>query len=93
MLKINIQNIKIQNNLFFSYRNVFLFFYFFKKIITISYYNIYLNFLKFSFFKIKNKLKILNTDNVNTDNVFKEENDISADFVKLYSLLIYKKNN
>jgi len=93
MLKINIQNINIQNNFFFSYKKVFLFFYFFKKIITISYYNIYLNFLKFSFFKSKNNINNLNTDSTNTDHVFKTKNKLSTEFIKLYSLLIYTKNN
>lgn len=93
MLKINIQNLSIRHNIFFSYKKIFLFFYFFKKIITISYYNVYLNFLKFSFFKTKNNIDDLNTDNVTTDNLFKNKNKLSTEFIKMYSLLTYTKNN
>lgn len=90
---LNINNLNIKNNIFFAYKNVFLFFYFFKKIITISYYNIYLNFLKFSFFKKKNNINNLNIETTNTDGWFKNKNTVSAEFIKLYSLLIYSKNN
>lgn len=93
---LNINNLIIKNNIFFAYKKVFLFFYFFKKIITISYYNIYLNFLKFSFFKQKNNINginNLNKETTTTDNWFKDKNKISAEYIKLYSLLIYSKNN
>ena len=93
---LNINNLIIKNNIFFAYKKVFLFFYFFKKIITISYYNIYLNFLKFSFFKQKNNINginNLNKETTTTDNWFKNKNEISAEYIKLYSLLIYSKNN